>query len=145
MYMGQYIDGPGVVSVIERVQHKERYSGSHLSAAVCTEARGSTTAIQCPCTPVHLEGRSCVLLTQRTASYREELVGLSIKLECTDLRSLWSLIITKLEIRGRPRTHLEPPPAADDQPRLGKFIRTGLLLQLLLVALITSHTLKLLH
>lgn len=38
------------ISVIKRVQHKERYSESHLSAAVGTEARGSTRG---PCTPVH--------------------------------------------------------------------------------------------
>lgn len=43
------------ICMIECVWAKEGYSESHLFAAVCTEAWGSTTGIQCLCTPVHLD------------------------------------------------------------------------------------------
>ena len=43
------------ICIIEHVCPKERYSESHLSAAVCTEAKGGTTGMQCLYTPVHLE------------------------------------------------------------------------------------------
>lgn len=58
------------VSLIECVQRKGWYSESHLSAAVCTEVRGSTTGMQCPHTPVHL-GRRSRLHTRREADHIE--------------------------------------------------------------------------
>lgn len=59
------------VSLIECVQGRGWCSQSHLSAAVCTEVRGSTTGMQCPHTPVHPERRSRWLHTRREADHIE--------------------------------------------------------------------------
>lgn len=56
--------------IIESIWPKERHSESHLSAAVCTEARGGTTGMQCLYTPVHLEAGTWRLHIHRIRTYR---------------------------------------------------------------------------
>ena len=60
------------ICIIECVWPKERYSESHLSAAVCTEARGGTTGMQCLYKPVHLERGTWRLHTHRATTQREK-------------------------------------------------------------------------
>lgn len=55
------------VSLIEGVQRKGWCPESHLSAAVCTKVRASTTGMQCPHTPVHPGRRSRRLHTPAEA------------------------------------------------------------------------------
>lgn len=51
LFPHQVVSGVSV-SFMECVQRKGWYSESHLSAAVCTEVRGSTPGMQCPHMPV---------------------------------------------------------------------------------------------
>lgn len=54
------------------VWDKERPSESHLSAAVCTEARGGTTDTHCLHAPVHLEKGTRRTHTHRTRAHRTQ-------------------------------------------------------------------------